>query len=321
MAIPKVLGRIRTVPEIKHYSGRKFNMSRLNLVCNGMMLFNEAGAYIQIVIPTIEGHVRKFCVDPKPAKDNLVDLPAGCYQLNVPSTSTAPLRDLLDGSEYVVLDGNKVAFSEDIARPTSAIVTVPKPDVVRLYRASEPTSVPAMLGNCSNVVVRTPSVANDIVVLSYTRIPPATKVSLTAIGKESQSLASATTTSGPIPVTITWVLYSNEKTPFSFLREPVELSGAEFAEAVAPQKHPTRLNDFLTLTGRGASQRTSGPMNTTLDLSGIGKMDGPPTNTPIGLTSRQLLLFHELPDSNSAGATIPHQVSGEAGCSGAARAT
>jgi hypothetical protein len=46
-------------------------MARLNLICNGMMFFNEVGDELQIVMPEIKGHIRGYCVDPEPTKDGM----------------------------------------------------------------------------------------------------------------------------------------------------------------------------------------------------------------------------------------------------------
>src|SRR5438128_5711767 len=122
-------------------------MSRLNLICNGMMFFNEAGDRLQIVVPDIPGHVRKFCSDPQPAKSNLVDVPIGDYEVDIPRSNQAPLAELLDANGYVLLDASKVKFDEDRARKVSAFITVPKPTIIRLYRASEPLPGFDLLGN------------------------------------------------------------------------------------------------------------------------------------------------------------------------------
>ena len=245
-------------------------MSRLNLICNGMMFFNEVGDRLQIVIPDIEGHVRMFCSDPKPTKDKLRPLPVGRYELAVPASNKTPLRYLLDGSGYVLLDGRKVNFDEERAKPISAIIDVPKPDIIRLYRASEPLSLDGMLGNCRESVVRTPTVAHDIVVLSYTKIPDGTAVGLAPTGSSAVPLA---TTRMAELAPISWIVYSNEKTPFALDFDAVRGTDQQYAEAMAASRHPTALNDFLTVNIKAAQAG----VGTTLQLSGIGKKDGPPT--------------------------------------------
>jgi hypothetical protein len=228
-----------------------------------------------------------------------------------PLSNRARLRELLDSSGYVLLDGNKVSFSEDRAERISAIIDVPKPDIIRLYRASEPMSLPAMLGNCRDAVVRTPTVAHDILVLSYTKVPNGTAVSLvTSDGHAATLAANNTTELSPL----SWIIYSNEETPFSFDFDPAEASDQQYAQAMAGMRHPTTLNDFLNVNVKGMQSA----VGTTLQLSGIGRKDGPPANTPIGITDRQLLLFHELPDNEMS--AVPKFVSGPGGCSGGALA-
>jgi len=284
-------------------------MARLNLICNGMMFFNEVGNQLEIVIPDIQGHVRKFCADPQPAKDRLVDVSVGEYQLNVPGGNTARLADLLDSSGYVTLDGNKVTFKRDVAKNISAIFTVPKPSVIRLFRASEPLAGFDMLGNCKSTVVHTPTVAHDIVVLSYKDIPEGTAVSI----GPSRRTPLATATLLPFSF-VNWILYSNEISPFAL---PMELSPAldeALNKALAPMRHATPLNTFLEV--KAVSGMT--PSATTLTLSGIGKKDAP-ASTAIGISALQQFLFHELPLTHGGAVVTP--ASGEPGCTGAALAT
>jgi hypothetical protein len=274
-----------------------------------MMLFNEVGDRLQIVIPDIQGHVRKFCSNPKPSKDQLVDLPVGSYRLEVPASGTAPLMHLMDGSGYVLLDGRNVTFDEAQAKQVSAIVDVPKPDIIRLFRAAEPASLTTLLGNCHSSVLRTPIVTHDIVVLSYTNIPDPTDVAL--VGPNPEPLAKATT----VPLTpITWILYSDEETPFAMELDPATAHKDQLAEALSAVRHPTSLNDFLDL-----QLKSEAPVDTALQLSGIGVSDLQPSATAIGITDRQLLLYYELPETEDD--LLAQQRCGPGGCSGAARAT
>lgn len=284
-------------------------MARLNLICNGMMLFNEVRDYLQIVIPDIPGHVRKFCANPLPAQDVLVDVPVGDYNLSLPGVNKARLADLLDSTGYITLDGNKVAFQEAEARKISAVITVPKPNIIRLFRASEPLPGFDMLGNCKQSVTRVPTVAHDIVVLSYKEI-----LDGTAIGIEPRVGAALATAKLTPFSTVNWMLYSNEINAFPLKLDFANVSDADFEDALAPLRHPTPLNTFLQV--KVAMGMGTAP--TTLSLSGIGKKDAP-ADSAIGMTARQQFLFHELPATS--GGPIVTIVSGEPGCTGAALVT
>ena len=285
-------------------------MSRFNLICNGMMFFNEVNDRLQIVIPDIDGHVRKFNQDPVPTKASLMDLPIGRYTLDLPSSNRMPLTELLDGAGYVVLDGRRVAFNEERAARISAIIDVPKPTIIRMYRATEPLPGFDMLGNCRDLVVRTPRIAHDILVLSYKEIPVGTSV-----GLESAKGTAVAAGRTAMLSTINWMLYSNEKAPF-----PAELAFAgppdlELNAALAPFRHPTEINTFLEIDELGGTGRRA----TTLQLSCIGKKDAPPSSTAIDVSDRHLFLFDELPDDPQSAVVQPR--SGPGGCSGGARAT
>jgi hypothetical protein len=284
-------------------------MPRLNLICNGMMLFHEAGDRLQIVIPEIQGHVRKFGSSDTPVKSNLQDLPNGDYEMTGAWSSNELLSDLLDATGYVTLDGDKVKFHEHRARKVSAIFSVPKPTIIRLYRASEPLEGFDLLGNCQHAVIDTPVIVHDIMVLSYKDIPAGTTVS---IGPRGGPPLATATLQGSLVVP-NWVLYSDEQNPFPIV-EPLKLSDAQINNILTPLRHSTPLNSFLELRSVGGGSHQP----TTLSLSGIGRRDTPCTPA-IGATDRHLFLFHELPDQ--AGDPVITPVCGEAGCSGAAIVT
>ena len=257
-------------------------MSRFNLICNGMMIFHEQGDHVQIVIPTIPSHVRKFCSAPKPARSNLVDLPVGQYRLSGLKANPAPLRKLFDPMGYVVLQQGPVSLSESKASRTCAVITVPKPTLVRFFRPGEPDDNSKFLGRCSKAIHAMPSVLHDIVVFSYTHLPAGLELSLGAGMKEPVAIKKIVETGA-----INWAVYSNEGLPLQ-----------------TGSSHATALNDFLSLDGK----------KTNLVLSGIGPKDGVCDAIPIGLGRFHLALYHELPEKPKG--DIKTKDSGEPICSG-----
>lgn len=259
-------------------------MARLNLICNGMMLFNEVDPqHVQIVIPDITGHVRKFCGDPKPAQDKLVDLPIGGYQLQGPTATAGALRTLISPDRYLIVRKDTVTFDQAAAAAVSAIVTVPMPPLVRLFRASEPTA--SVFGNTPvTAAFARPRIHHDIVVFSYVNLPAG--INLTIQPQAGPPLATTTPAAGDI---VNWVLYSTEKAPL--------IGGAP--------PHVTALNDLLILNAA----------HTDFSLSGIGLKDGL-HSTGIGMSAHHMAAFHELPPT-ALGSVIGLD-SGDLGCSGVA---
>jgi hypothetical protein len=256
-------------------------MPRFNLICNGMMLFREMDATnVQIVIPHIEGHVRKYCTEKKPAKSNLNDLPAGKYQLQGVPAEAGSLRKLISPDEYLVLKKDTVAFDEAAASPISAIIAVPKPGLVRLFRASEPTA--SVFGKTPvSTAFAKPHTHHDVVVFCYKDVPLGT-VSL--LPEAGAALASATPGADDI---VSWVLYSTEEDPITGGDPP----------------HPTTLNNVLQVGG----------INTDFSLSAIGFKDGL-HSTGIGVSAHHMAAFHELPPKPLGG--VVDLNSGDFGCSG-----
>jgi len=77
-------------------------MARLNLICNGMMLFNATNdGNVQIIIPAIVGHRRGYCTAPNPAQDQVRNLATGSFRLNGPVSSGLKLSALLGPDRYL----------------------------------------------------------------------------------------------------------------------------------------------------------------------------------------------------------------------------
>jgi hypothetical protein len=256
-------------------------MPRFNLICNGMMMFREVDAtHVQIVIPDIQAHVRKYCTDTKPAKSNLKDLPIGKYQLQGVPAVAGSLRKLINPDEYLVLKKATVEFDEAAAGPISAVLTVPKPGSVRLFRASEPTA--SVFGGTSvSTAFAKPHTHHDVVVFCYKNIPAGTVRLQTDAGAV---LASATPGADDI---VSWVLYSTEEDPMAGGDPP----------------HPTTLNNLLQVGG----------VHTDFSLSAIGFKDGL-HSTGIGVSSHHMAAFHELPPTPLG--SVVDLNSGDFGCSG-----
>lgn len=265
-------------------------MGRLNLICNGMMIFDDFDeTTVKIVMPTIEGHVRKYFVGDRPYQNGTVDLQVGSYELVGPPPSDKKLIGLISPRQYLCILKGPVEVDFDKAAQTSAIVTVPKPKLVRLFRASEPSG--SVFGDTpANVAHDTPATHHDVVVFSYFDLSSGTSIQLK--DGNGNILASVGAIAGQ---TINWVLYSDEADPLTF----------------GMLAHPTDgLNELLKIGGAGT--------HPTFQLSAIGRKDGA-HSTAIGVTPLHMAAFHELPETDTG---VPVQLhSGTMGCSGAAVGT
>jgi hypothetical protein len=266
---------------------------RFNLICNGMMLFNELDdQFLEIVVPEIlpagpgdqSGHVRRFTVEQLPtAQSMLKELPVGEYEIaGLTPTNVRPLSKIFDPRMAVVLKkGDKgnpqaVFFDRLAASKTCAIIKIPKPDVVRYYRGGEPVRDP--LNNCAPAAFDQPRLAYDIAVLSYRSVQLGTIVRLMRANNPKPYA------SKQIPfLGFSWTVYSNDENP-----------------NVGP--HETMLNDFLSISGAAAD----------LNLSALGEKDGPCATGVPSIVKEQMSLFHEMP--KDAGNPVPTLNSSEVIC-------
>lgn len=230
-------------------------MSRLNLICNGMMLFNEVDAdHVDIYIPTLDTppHKRAYCLDPSPAKSNVVTLKVGAYELTGPKSSGRALADLFDADGCIVLSNNVVDFDDTTAAASSAVITVPKPDLIRLFRACEPNT--SVLGS-SPSGAQEPTLMHDIAVLSYRNIPQ------DAILKLFSEVAASSAS------VFNWILYSNE------VNGPSRVSHSG-------------LNDFLTIAGKNTDFVLSNFGDQDASFQ---------TAMGVGMDPIHMQMYHELP--------------------------
>jgi hypothetical protein len=251
-----------------------------------MIYFHEVDkTSIDIVIPKPAGHVRKVGTsDRKPAKSTLVDLPTGLYSIEGPKSSRQNLRDLFDPHAYLVLKKSKVKFDRKAAEAICAIVRVPKPNLVRFFRSSEPTLVD-IFGDPphpNGVAYRKPEVVNDVVVLTYLDLKPATVLTLASEGRQMTSRKCGETRF------INWYLHSNEE------RRLVR----------ADDRHDTDLNSFLKI----------GKRNTHFVLSGVGPKEVHHDIRGTGLGASSLAGYAELPVEPGVPIDLKH--CGQLGCTG-----
>jgi hypothetical protein len=181
-----------------------------------------------------------------------------------------------------VLSNEVVDFDEEAAAAVSAIITVPKPSAIRLFRGCEPQG--DILGSSESAVVSPPLIVHDIAVLSYKGMPANIQLSLATA--DSSSVLKSVVTTGDINDVTNWILYSNEiSTP-----------------AIGDQ-HDTTLNEFLTIGGEP----------TDFILSGFGMQDGGYA-TAIGMKAIHMAMYFELPSLAEPAADFV-VTSGPAGCS------
>jgi hypothetical protein len=259
--------------------------SRLNLICHGMMLFvEESSQMMSICIPTVGTHEHLFGVldESDPSKATLQGLSRGSYAMGGMIARSAPLATLFGANNYLLLKKSAVTLDRALLDSESAIITVPKPSLVRFFRPAEPTL--NVFGSTPVSIAKSvPSVLHDVVVLSYLRIPDGTDITIEGAGTTLFSARSAP------DKTINWSLYSSDAT----------------APAAAGAGHETTLNRYLK--DKSTSRQTS------LILSAYGAKDGPP-DTGIGMKPAHTADLEDLPTAPSA--TEIQLICGRLGCTG-----
>ena len=231
------------------------------------MIFYEADkTSIQIVMPYIEGHIRAICTASQPAQDQMQPLATGAYSLNGPSATASLLKDLIVPGYNLVLQKELVEVDLVAAAEVSAIITVPMPKSVRVFRGSEATG--NVFGNTDpGIAFQVPMAFHDVVILSY-QVDPKTTISIDGPGG---ALATAVTVADE---SINWILSSTDEKPV-------------FGPGLA---HPTAaLNSLLKIKATGKT--------TDFSLSAIGAKDAF-LNTGTGISRAQLSAYHELPATN-----------------------
>jgi hypothetical protein len=164
------------------------------------------------------------------------------------------------------LKKDEILLDREAAEHVSAIIRVPKPTLIRLYRGCEPET--DVFGETSHeVAYSVPKTHHDVLVFSYLDFHRE-KVSLGEI-------ADAQLTDS-LPVRpVTWIIYSTDKVDRS-----------------KENKHKTaNLNDLL---------RTRGGEHTKFDLSVVAANDGAP-DTVIGLHPEHLAAVRDLPPDVTKG--------------------
>ncbi len=256
---------------------------RLNLICNGMMLFHETGKFVEIVIPNIKDHHRRICFDPEPSLDNLECLPVGEYSLDLLPAS-GKLLHRVSPLFHLMAKKSEVEFNRTKAAKVSAIITVPMPDHLRLFRSCEPNRCVFPQGQ-EDLCFARPLIHHDIVVFSY-EITDVAKLAI--IGPDGKPLPHPPLTgAGPF----NWELYSTEGKI-----DPLKDCGDPKAVYL------DSINDVLTQKGK--------PTNFVLDHMSDGKDDA--YKTSIGVCAVHMKTIDEL---------APPFHSGEFGCTSVMLAT
>ncbi len=238
---------------------------RFNLICNGMMLFHETGKSVEIVIPNIKDHYRRICFDPEPSLDGLKCLPIGEYSLDLPPAS-GKLLHKVSPLFHLMVKKSEVEFDRSKAAKASAIITVPMPKLVRLFRSCEP-NCPVFPKGQESLCFARPLIHHDIVAFYY-EITDVGKLAI--IGPNGKPLPHPPLTgAGPF----NWELYSTE----GKIHPPKD---CEDPKAV----YLDSINDLLTQKGK--------PTNFVLDHMSDGKDDA--YNTSIGVRAVHMRTIEEL---------------------------
>jgi hypothetical protein len=236
-------------------------MPRFNLICHGMMLFLEDDdQFIRICLPSIPGHAYAQGLpaqnDPQP--DPV--LPKGLHTLpagNFVLSGLTPVNRPL--REMISPVDNLVLRKtklQAIPEYSRTTIRVPKPHVIRPFRTVE-VDDDVFGGTDPGVAMERPSMLHDVLALGYCNVPETTVIS---IGDWF------TSTVGKNDIHL--CIYS---------QTPTELA----------VPHPTGLNDIMVEKSTGRH-----PL---LQLSMVGKLDGPPDKvaiTPIDIS--YLLSLFEL---------------------------
>lgn len=269
-------------------------MASFNLICMGMMIVQEDNSSLNLIVPTIKGHVRKwFARRDVPYRDTLQDLPAGAFSLSMTRPPNGKgLIELVDPGSQIVLDSAAVNVDTVRARQDCAFITVPMPDVIRSYRGAEVDGISQTLGNCAAHVFRTPTVLYDVAMLCYRNLTNGTPITLTG---GSAPTADETADDN---FCVNWILYADDEAPIVDEESIVKRNFAAAQKQRADRRHITAVNDYLTIRNTGKK--------TTLELSAVtSQSDGAPQTLPFDLKSQHLWPYTQLPETQSAPVVIP----------------
>ncbi len=257
-------------------------MQRFNLVIHGMMLLVDGeDDFVDILIPEVDPHDYQHG-RPHGRPPQVQDLRAiyrgTKWEVTGPKPGQTPLCQLISSDDMVLLDPEKVSVSD---QPVFAKYRVPRPDVVRHYRASEVTQT--MLEGMNLAGAKgAPKRLHEIVVLSYLHVGDHVDI-IDITGRRSELLRRLDDTMAE-----SWGIYA----------EPAVLP--EFME------HPTTNMDNLLVDKAGDPQK--------LNLSHPDAIDGPlEPHSVIGLDKTMLLTLYELNNPNVG------ENGGSTGCSSCAR--
>ena len=153
------------------------SLQRFNLVMHGMVVCVESGNMVDVLLPSIIPH--SYMHGEPQVLNGLWPLhEKDGFRIDGPVPGSTPLRELVSAFDTVVLDKAAIAVDSTHARN---IYRVPRPDRVRMFRATE---VNRGILRCLDVrsAVRTPRLLHHVLVFSYLNVPKAVTVSRTTPG-------------------------------------------------------------------------------------------------------------------------------------------
>lgn len=176
-------------------------MKRFNFFCHGLLWIAEEGDDLLLLIPEIETH-RYFHGQPDLGLDALIPLAPGAdWRLTGPPSSRLPLLSLVSTKHTLALRRSEFTVDPGMARNR---IRIPKPNLVRTFRATEVTQ--KMLGTTpASAVHRVPQVSHDVIAFSYIVDDVLEAVTLQGPGGETHVISDLVASS--------WCLYSQPSDP------------------------------------------------------------------------------------------------------------
>ncbi len=273
--------------------------TRVNLLFHGLLAFVEKGGYYWVLIPDSPMHDFKIGDperDPHHPYDALDHLPRGIFLLEGVE-SCAGFSCPPPPSHSIVLRGTMLEVHPHLAR---TVLIIPKPDVMRGFRAVESRTFDVATGDPTHRALSIrPDVVHTVVMVSYQKACSSHVRFVRVANLEGASVPPEDAKTIAIhsrPIANIGIYANAKPSELAMILKmtPDQLSGHtrkhdQPFNAMFQVKSPTGAHSPLNLTATVVGSKSSAGLTESVT-------DGPPTSTPstVGVTELELLTLNEL---------------------------